>query len=185
MKKVIGLIVMGFGLLSAQSANPSYPVFIVSDSIVRPNNATPYSANDVVNDTASANNRLFRFKWALRPNSNSSIVLSSSLEVDSGNTTNGSFRLLLFSDTVGTAADNAAWTPAYANNANFLGSIDYSLDRNQAAGAGAAMSYVTGLNIPFHSIEGGRFIWGVLIAKAAYTPKTLGKYRIKLGLLRY
>ena len=179
MKNLIVLSLLLVGL--AYSQNPYYPIYVTSDSIVRPANATAYAVNDVVNDSNSTAKR-FIFPYVVKPGGRSSIILSALMEVDTANTTNATFRLLLFTDTVGTVADNAAWTPAHANNDLYVGAIDFSLASN---GTGTAMGESFGLNIPFHKTEGDARLYGVLLAKGAYTPKHLGKVRIKLGILRY
>lgn len=181
MKKLIALVLVLVGIGYSQSATNTYPVFIATDSIVRPANATQYSVNDVVNDTASTA-RLFRFQGVLRSGGKSSVILSGLMEVDTANVTNGTFKLLLFTDTVGTASDNSAWTPSHANNDKYVGSIDFSLSSN---GTGVAMAEAAGVNIPVYSLEGTSYLYGVLLAKGQYTPKFNGKVRVKLGLLRY
>jgi len=169
MKQFIALMLF---VSMAMAQEPKNPVNIVSDSLVRTTNVTAFAVNDVVNDSTTAYNKILAFKYAGKNAKGTGVIVSASLEVDSALTTNGSFRLLLFSDSVAVAADNAAWVPSHASNARFIGSVDFSLDMNQSAGAGAAMSYVNGLVIPFASsgrLAGG-YIYGVLIAKAAYVP---------------
>jgi len=180
MKKLIALVFVLIGVVTAQTNN-DFAIYTSADSIVRPANATQYQVNDVVNDTASTA-QLFEFTNVLRPSGRGSVILSSLLEVDTANIANGTFKLLLFSDSVGTVADNVAWSPSHANNDKYVGSIDYSLASN---GTGVAMAEPSGINIPVYQNGKKNVLYGVLIAKGQYTPKFNGKVRVKLGLLRY
>jgi len=183
MKQFIALMLLvSIGL----AQEPKNPVNIVSDSLVLPNVVADYAANDVVTDTLTSYNKILAFKYSARNAKGTGIIVSATIETDTGSTTNGSFRLILFRDTVTSAANNAAFVGAHASNAIKIGEINFSLDMNQTAGAGTAMGITEGLVIPF--VASGRlangYIYGVLIAKAAYKPKQLGKVRIKLGIIR-
>ena len=182
--KFLTILILAVSVAMAQQ--PKEPTYWASDSLVRPANATQYTANDVVNDSLSSANKILAFKYAAKTAKGSGVIVAALLEIDTANVTNGNYRLLLFSDSVGSAADNAAWVPSHANNDRFIGAIDFALEINQSAGAGAAMGMNTGLVSPF--VSGGRqaygYIYGVLLAKGAHTPKFNGKYRVKLGILR-
>jgi hypothetical protein len=185
------LLVLFITLAQAQT-----PVTIIaSDSLVRPANATAYAANDVVNDSATAANDILIFKT---PTFNSAgtvtgttgvvvnkgmggLIVSALVTTDTANTTNGTFRLLLFSDTVTVAADNAAWASSQTSNARSIGHIDFALESN---GGSYPQAYVTGLSLPFQCAPDDTKLYGVLLAKAAYTPKHNGKIIVKLGIIR-
>lgn len=190
MKKALLLISIITCLLST-TASAQTPITIVAvDSMTRAWNITQYTANDVVLD--SNYTRMLRFatdsvnsaspKTPVQFKGGGGVVLSALLEVgDSANTTNGNFKLLLFRDTVAVVADNLAWTTAANTASQFIGEIDFALTNN---GTTMNYSYVTGLNIPFQTTRDDRYIYGVLLAKAAYTPVRGQKIIIKLGLVR-
>jgi hypothetical protein len=177
----------------AQAQTPF--TIIASDSLVRPANATPYGANDVVNDSATASNKILIFKT---PTFNTAgtvtgttgvvinkglggLINSAIITTDTANVTNGTFKLLIFSDTVAVAADNAAWVPSGTSGARLLGEIDFALVSN---GGSNPYAYVSGLGIPFQCAPDDTKLYGVLLAKAAYTPKVNGKVIVKLGIIR-
>lgn len=189
-----GALLVLFLTLTIAHAQTS-PTITASDSLVRPANATAYAANDVVNDSATAANDILIFKT---PTFNASgtvtgttgvvvnkgmggLIVSAMVTTDTANTTNGTFRLLLFNDTVTVAADNAAWASSQTSNARSVGHIDFALESN---GGSYPQAYVTGLSLPFQCAPDDTKLYGVLIAKAAYTPKVNGKIIIKLGIIR-
>jgi hypothetical protein len=189
MKKALLLISIIACFISTASAQT--PVTIIAvDSMTRAWNITQYTANDVVLD--SNYTRMLRFTTdgaaAASPETpilnkrGGGVILSGLLEVgDSANTTNGNFKLLLFRDTVAVVADNVAWTTAVNTASQFLDEIDFALTNN---GTTMNYSYVTGLNIPFQTTRDDRNIYGVLLAKGAYTPVRGQKIIVKLGLVR-
>jgi hypothetical protein len=189
MKKALLFISLVLCLFTGQIYAQSPVTIVAVDSLTRAWNITQYSANDVVND--SNYTRLLRFSTVSVNSSGTTpvmnkgfggVVISALLTVgDSANTTNGSFKLLLFRDTVVNVADNAAWATAAYYNTHFLGEIDFALTNN---GTASNYSYVTGLNLPFQTASDDRNIYGVLLAKAAYTPVRGQKIIVKLGLIR-
>jgi hypothetical protein len=101
--------------------------------------------------------------------------------VDTVNIANGTFRLYLFSDTVVSYADNSAWVATTRSNEKSLGYIDYTLTTN---GSGSAIAQVNTLSIPFTTSVANQYIYGVLIARAAYKAENAGKIKVKLGIER-
>lgn len=188
----ISVLVSMVSVLRAQG-----PVTITAvDSITRPYNITAYAANDVVNDSTFT--RMLRFKnsnirtlasgaavtndsGVVENKGGGGVIVSALLTVgDSANTANGSFKLLLFRDTIVNVADNAAWATAAYYNTRLVGEIDFSLTNN---GTASNYSYVTGA-WPFSCASDDRYIYGVLIAKAAYQPVRAQKFIIKLNIIR-
>ena len=189
MKKTLLLISIALCLITRQTFSQAPVTIVATDSMTRAWNITQYTANDVVND--SNYTRLLRFSTVNVNNGGTTpvinkglggVVISALLTVgDSANTTNGSFKLLLFQDTVVNVADNAAWATAAYYNTRMIGEIDFALTNN---GTTSNYSYVTGLNLPFQTASDDRNIYGVLLAKAAYTPVRGQKIIVKLGLIR-
>jgi hypothetical protein len=189
MKKALLFISLVLCLFTGQIHAQAPVTIIATDSITRPWNHTAYSANDVVND--SNYTRMLKFSTVSVNNSGTTpvmnkgfggVVISALLTVgDSANTTNGSFKLLLFKDTVANVADNAAWATTALTNSNLVGEIDFALTNN---GTASNYSFVTGLNLPFQTASDDRNIYGVLLAKAAFKPTVAQKIILKLGLIR-
>lgn len=188
MKRSILLISIILAMVSGLQAQA--PINIVAvDSITRPYNITQYTANDVVNDSTFT--RMLRFKNTVINNTNDSglvvnkgfggFITGALLSVgDSANTTNGQFKLLLFRDTIVNVADNAAWATAAYYNTRQVGEIDFSLTNN---GTASNYSYVA-QTLPFSCAVDDRYLYGVLLAKAAYQPTRGQKFIIKLFITR-
>lgn len=186
MKRIITLLI---SLLAAVVTLQAQTTITAIDSITRPYNITQYTANDVVNDSTFT--RMLRFKNVNIATSNDSglvvnkggsgVIVSALLNVgDSANTT-GTFKLLIFRDTVTNVADNAAWATAAYYNTRMVGEIDFALTNN---GTASNYSFVTGLNIPFSCATDDRFLYGVLLAKNAFQPTRAQRFIIKLGIIR-
>lgn len=189
MKRSLFLLVSLIGMLQAQT-----PMTITAlDSLIRPANGTQYTANDQVNDTASTA-KILTFKtdsaWTSSPTTvgvsrgSGGIIVGATLTAgDSANTTNGSFRLLLFNGPVGVVADNAAWSTSSYYATRFIDYIDFQLTND-----GTTMNYATasGLSIAFQTSipRSDRNIYGVLLAKGAYTPAFRQKFIVKLRIVR-
>lgn len=168
------------------------PVTIIAaDSLVRPPNGTQYTANDVVNDSTTASNKILIFQTTSINSSGTGVVVNKGMggiitgavltAGDSANTANGNFKLLLFRDTIPSSADNAAWATSAYFNALFLGEIDFALTNN---GTTQNYSDVTGLSKAFQCASDDTKIYGVLLAKAAFTPAFRQKFIIKLFIVR-
>ena len=189
MKKALLLISIVSALFHTQALAQAPITIVAVDSMTRAWNITQYTANDVVND--SNYTRMLKFSTVSINSSGTTpimskgfggVVISALLTVgDSANTTNGNFKLLLFNDTVAVAADNAAWATAAYYNTRMIGEIDFALTNN---GTTSNYSYVTGLNLPFQTAADDRNIYGVLLAKGAYTPVRGQKIIVKLGIIR-
>ncbi len=186
MKRIFALLI----ILSSIVLSQTQVTITAIDSITRPFNYTTYAANDVVNDSTFT--RMLRFKNTNIITANDSglvvnkggagIILSALLTVgDTANTANGNFKLLLFRDTVTNVADNAAWATGAYYNTRQIGEIDFALSNN---GTASNYSYVTGLNIPFSCATDDRYLYGVLLAKAAFKPTVNQRIIIKLGIIR-
>ncbi len=178
-------------IIAATCSHAQTPLTIfATDSLIRPYNGTAYAANDVVNDTLTGN-KLLTFKTQNVKGSGIGIVTAIGLggtiisalltAGDTANTANGTFKLLLFRDTVANVADNAAWATAAYYNTRFIGEIDFTLAAN---GTTSNYSYVDSLGMPFQCETDDIYLYGVLLAKAAYQPAANQKFIIKLGIVR-
>lgn len=188
MKRIISFLSASlflFGVLFGQTPGTITAV----DSLITAANGTQYTANDVVNDTASTA-KLMRFQTVSISSSGTGVVVNKGMggiivgatltAGDSANTTNGNFRLLLFKDTVGVVADNVAWATAAYYNTRFIDYIDFQLTND-----GTTALYATAsTSIAFQTETDDRYIYGVLLAKAAYTKAFRQKFIVKLRIVR-
>lgn len=169
------LIIIGINIAGAQTS----PTVFVQDSVTRLYNATAYTANDVVTDSLS---KVFIFNDVVTTKGFGGIINTAILTADSTTvTTNGNFKLLLFTDSVVTAADNAAWATSNYYNNRLIGEVDFALTNN---GTAQNYSIMTGNLVTFQTAPKHKKLYGILLAKAAYTPARGQKIIIKLGVIR-
>lgn len=193
MKNLILLFVclgtLAFGQSISNTSNTGFRYVVAQDSIFTGlDSATAtltYAANDVVNDTTTSWPRLFRFKYSTRPGSApSGRVLSVTLIVtDTNNIANGTFRLNLFSDTVKSVANNGAWVRTARSDEFTIGSVDLTLSTYSDS---SAIAVFAPTDLPFISTitSTSNYIYGVLVARAAYKRASGSKIKIKLGIER-
>lgn len=170
---LLALIIAG----SCSYGQTSNTVF-VQDSVTRLYNSTAYAANDVVTDSLS---KLFIFNDVVTTKGFGGIINTAIMTIDANNTTNASFKLLIFSDTVVTAADNAAWSASAYYSNRLIGQVEFGLTSD---GTAQSYSIVTGNLGSFKTASKHKKLYGVLLAKAAFTPTAALKIIIKLGIIR-
>ena len=174
--------------------------------ITRPADTTAYAAGDMVTDTTTAASVVpLRFP-ACRTDNGSGIFTGARMIKSSDTTTNASFRLWLFGATPFAAgsfpADNAAITFTYASMARFLGYIDFTtfIDAGSMAVAEGLMgrsvapfskrfvgdTSVVSTDAPnlsgIQPVPASRILFGMLEARAAYTPTSGEQFRIWLDV---
>lgn len=146
-----------------------------TSAFTRPADTTAYASGDLVaNSTTAAS--VVALSWVIgSPDTRKGFVRRVRMYSDQNNTTNASFRLHLYSTnpvaTAPTNGDNGALAVATVGiNASYLGSVDITLDRviNTAdawgvgvPGAGAEVNY---------DIGSATTLYGLLEARAGYTP---------------
>lgn len=137
-------------------------------SFTRPSNTTAYAAEDAVNDNTSTPHILAFASSENSPKIGQDIIIKT-LKVSTNNATvtNGSFRLYICKDTQTITADNTAQTLLYADRANRVGYIDFTLTSG-GTGSDCGEAFVTDANIPFKLTTTA--FYGYIVAKAAYTP---------------
>lgn len=143
---------------------------VLSASFTRRNDTTAYAAEDTVNNSTSSPSVLtFSSTDSNLPMTSGKSVLLKTLKVftDNSTVTNGSFRLNLYSSTVTPIADNSPSTLLYADKAKKIGYVDFTLTSG-GTGSDSAEAFITDVNILSKLSSANLF--GVLVAKAAYTP---------------
>jgi hypothetical protein len=154
----------------------------------RPSDTNAYTAGDVVADSTSAATVLTFPRCAVGRNG----TIRSALLIDgAAQATKLSADLFLFDTAPATYGnDNEAFVPTDAEMKTAIGVI--SLDGTAAAnikvgdataGAGGnCIVQLSGLDIPFQCVPGSSDLFGVLVARNAYTPVSAETFRIKLGI---
>ena len=151
----------------------------------RPANATQYTAGDVISDNAT-NSTIPVFVAARFPGGGG-IVHSVALIDSADEATNLSADLFLFNRFPNTvAADNAAYAPTDTDLESAIGAI--SLDGTSAgnfkAGNANAIIQTTSVGLVFQCSSDSQLLYGVLVARNAYTPISIEVFKIRLGILQ-
>lgn len=157
---------------------------IPSANFTRPADTTAYASGDLVaNNTAAGS--VVPLSWANLPRSSGGAVQVRRARVKKTNTgvTNAQFRLHLYgaSPTV-TNGDNGAWL---STQSTYLGSIDVTIDKafsDAAEGCGVPQSNTgTEINI----VCSATTIYGLLEARAAYTPGSAETFTVELEVFQF
>lgn len=176
----------------------------VNATFVRPSNATPYTAGDIVSNNATTS-VLMKFAGLARLEGGSGAIVKARLLTDL-KTSTAVYRLKLFTKsevTVGVAGDNLPDKTLYANKAYEVGFIDFPACSAGADGTNntAAFALWTGGNgsatepagplpyvcDPTKPTGGGAAetsLYGVLIDTAGSTPASAQNFWVELTVLQ-
>jgi hypothetical protein len=158
-----------------------------SATFTRPADTTAYAVGDLVaNNTVAAS--VVPFSWtAARVAAGSFLVRRARIAKSGTSATNASFRLHLYTTDPSAAAgitngDNGVWL---TKTAGYIGSIDVTIDKafsDGSAGTGVLQSS-TGSEISVH-LASGQTLYGLLEARAAYTPANAETFTVVVELLQ-
>lgn len=153
---------------------------VFTTSFTRPSNTTPYAVEDSVNATGGVTACLtFSAEDNLTINQGASLQIKTAiLRTNSNTTTNGSFRLNIYDQSVSGFADHSPFPMLWANRAKKVGYVDFTLTTG-GSGSDSAEAIVTDCNISIRTQATA--IYGILIAKAAYTPTSAQQFYIELN----
>lgn len=148
-------------------------------SFTRPSNITAYAAEDAVNDNTSTPHILsFTTSQDVFMAAGQSLLIKTlKVSTDNNSVTNASFRLYLCLASQTITADNTPQTLLYANRANRIGYVDFTLVSG-GSGSDCAEAYITDVNIPFQLTSGA--FYGYMVAKAAYTPASAQNFSLEV-----
>lgn len=147
---------------------------ITSQTITRPSDTTAYADTDLVANSTTAGS-VTPFTWDEKGNVAQMKLVSAILNKSKADATNASFRLWLFSDSKAvTNGDNSAIVPTTMDS--FLGTLSGSVTFAGTAGARTPMAVDVQTNI--WPADGK--LYGLLEAKAAYTPASGETFSIEL-----
>lgn len=159
----------------------------VSASLTRPSNADAYAAGDVIAAVTTDDHFTFsgmgRDGKDLRSGSIDAAVLISS----ANQTTKLDGELWIFDTDIAEVGDNAAFAPTDAELDNLIGVIDFGVDDwkegDATSGAdGNAVNAKTGIQLPFKAKDKNRELFGVLVARNAYTPVSAEEFTVILTI---
>ena len=150
----------------------------------RPADTTAYASGDIVaNSTTAGSVAALEFTVA-RIVGGTGMIRRAKLRKSNTNVTNAQFRLHLFSaaPTVTTAGDNSAFASNVAGVAGYLGSFDFTLAAIVNDGPHAIALPNVGSEINF--VATAQKVYGLLEARAAYTPASGETFTVELEVLQ-
>ena len=167
----------------------SFDTYDPSSSVTRPANTTAYAAGDVVSNAAGD-----RLNFDIKVDDNGlGGSIDAVIAVDAANqSTLPDLELWLFDTDVAAVADNAAFAPTDAEMLTLVGVIDlpladWKVGLSGAGASGNAANVVAPANLPFRvkrQTAGTHYLYGVLVARNAYTPISAEVFTIKLVVSR-
>lgn len=172
----------GAMLVEANAPITASPLVRVSDSFTRPNTVTQYAAQDEVSNSATQALAVpLHFVNVVSAVAGTGYLVKAAqrLIVASVSVTNAVFRLHLFRAAPTMVGDNLAWPFLSADSDNWIGYVDFALI-TEGAGSTVAAGLDDGLRLAFQTGAASRDLWGVILAKAAFTPIGLTVVKIDL-----
>jgi hypothetical protein len=157
-------------LISAPSAN-----------FTRPADTTQYAVGDLIANSTTAGS-VVPLSWIPFPVRAGGWITGARLRIDKSDVTSAQFRLHIYSatPTFVTAGDNSAFSTVVATGyAAWLASYDATLVAIDVAGVSGIMVPTEGLVPPLSIIQGAT-IYGLLEARATYTPKSTSVLTVEL-----
>lgn len=155
---------------------------VTASVMTRPSDTTAYASGDLVaNSTTAGSVTPLQFTVA-RIAAGSGMIRRCRIRKSGTGVTNASFRLHLYSASPTPAnGDNGVWSTDQA--ANYLGALDVTVDRAFTDGAAGNGVPVTGSEINF-KLASGQAVYGLLEARAAYTPSSAETFTVSLEVLQ-
>lgn len=157
-----------------------------SSNFTRPADTTAYAIGDLIaNSTTAAS--VTPMTWTVaRVTTGSGMVRRARVKTSATTLTNASFRLHLYmadpsASTGITNGDNGAWL---TKQANYLGSLDVTFDRAFSDAAEGVAIPNNGSDMNFVCGSGSQLMWGLLEARAAYTPTSAEVFTVELEILQ-
>lgn len=155
-----------------------YPVSSAAPMFTRPADTTPYASGDLVANSVTAGSVVpLAFSMVGR----GGYVKRVRVKKSGTGVTNAAFRLHLYTASpVPANGDNGAWSTTKA--ANYLGSVDVTVDKAFTDGAVGVGSPTVGAEVPFNlaALPSGRTLYGLLEARGAYTPASGETFDVSL-----
>lgn len=153
-----------------------------SANFTRPSDTTAYASGDLVANSTTAGS-VTPLSWtAARVAAGSFMVRRVRLRKSGTSTANASFRVHLYSASPTPAnGDNGAWSTDGV--ANYLGSVDVTVDKAFTDGAQGIGTPGAGSEISV-ALASGQTIYGLVEARAGYTPASAEVFTVVLECLQ-
>lgn len=150
-------------------------------TFTRPSDTNAYTAGDVVSNSTSAATIL---EFTAASFEGGGGVIQAATLIDSvAAGTKPEFDLYLFDTTVVMENDNAAWDPSDTEVKTFIGKIDFLAADFETMGANG-VTQVRNINLPFKCVANSTILYGILVARNAYTPTSAEQFTVRLHILQ-
>lgn len=160
-------------------------IAVASGTITRPSNTTQYASGDLVanSETAGSVASITLAGATINPGGRGKVERVR-LAFNDATLTNAQFRVHLFTTapTTFTNGDNGAI--AMNGFADYLGSVDITVGQAFSASPAGAVGFAD-CDISFVAKAGGSDLYGVLEARAAYTPTSGEIFTLSAEIARY
>jgi hypothetical protein len=159
-------------------------VGVASANFTRPGDTTTYAIGDLIaNSTTAGSVAAMQFTVA-RVSDKSFRITRARVKKSGTSTTNASFRLHLYKNDPAassgiTNGDNGAWS---TKEAEYLGAIDVAMDKAFSDAAKGIGLPNEGFVISAQPSSGTRLVYGLLEARAAYTPANAEVFTVVLEI---
>lgn len=159
-----------------------FATVVTSNTITRPNDTTAYAVGDLIANSATAGS-VTPFSWTSAATGSVVEIGRIRIKKSSTSVTNASFRVHLYNATPGTPAngDNGAWSTSMSA---YIGAFDITVDRAFTDGSEGAGVPLVGSSI-LCKIASGTTLYGLLEARAAYTPAAQETFSIIVEAKRW
>lgn len=162
--------------------------FGVTDTFTRPGDTTAYASGDLVANSTSAGSVLpliFRSDTSEVPNGalNGCYFPAIRCHKSTNTVTNASFRIHLYLvlPTFTSAGDNSAFSTVVATgNTSWRGSYDITFSHASADGASGIAVPSDGVIFPMNIVPAGNPVYGLVEARAAYSPGNAEAFQFRL-----
>lgn len=156
---------------------------LVEQSFTRPSDTTAYANGDTICNSTSAP-AIMTFAGAAKTPGLGGILQSAMLITSAAQATALDADLLLFESSVAMSNDNAAFSPSDSDAEKIIAVVPF---RSAAGGSklGANMVFDAGaLGRSFKCAGGSSSLFGVLVARNAYTPVSGEVFRLRLLIIQ-
>lgn len=195
LRGLVNTVVARLPALGQTTMSASMPVTIASNQTVisvgggikqlaveftRPGDATPYTANDAVNNSTSAPTAM-QFTTAGRVVGGTGYIVGAEILHEVISVT-PRLRLYLFNTSPALNNDNVGYAPTYAilSAAGFLGVIDFDPMTSLGLSDGSRAQNMN-IRIPYYCTGASQIIYGLVQTLDAFTPGNAKKVMVKLN----
>lgn len=152
-------------------------------SFTRPNDATAYTAGDVVCNSTSAPT-ILTFADASRASGGSGTIIGASMVLGTNPATKPIYELWLFNTSVTIDNDNAGFTPTDTEMQSCVAVIPLAAPVIGDVSSTATSLYYAWDGAKAFVTSGGTSLYGVLVAKSGVTPTAVDTYYLRLIIAR-